>query len=354
MPEAQRRVRVPTITDPRGLDFASYKRLKQTDAMAGIEARATAAFEALGVLMTNTCINYQTIMPAVFGEHMAYGDTGVVIYTNSVLGARSNFEGGPSALAAALTGRTPRYGFHLDRGRRGTHRFAIDFAPRELSEWGALGGLIGRTAGSYWSVPVVEGIAEAPGSDALKHFGAAMASYGSIALFHMVGVTPEARDAREPWDGEPPEPTRVGRADLDSFFAAYRGADDKVDVVVFSAPQLSLVEMAALADHLDGRRVNPATTLLAVTSPEIKSASDRLGLSERIEAAGGLVLAGVCFYQSYAREMAEANGWRRLVTNSAKLVNIIGGYGYEPTLASMEACVEAAVSGRVGRQRSVA
>jgi hypothetical protein len=349
-----RRVRVPTITDPRGVEFRHFKRLGQQQWMVDLEARAIAAFEALGVLMTNTCINYQTIMPAVFGEHMAYGDTGVVIYTNSVLGARSNFEGGPSALAAALTGRTPRYGFHLDRGRRGTHRFAIDFAPRELSEWGALGGLIGRTAGSYWSVPVVEGIAEAPGSDALKHFGAAMASYGSIALFHMVGVTPEARDAREPWDGEPPEPTRVGRADLDSFFAAYRGADDKVDVVVFSAPQLSLVEMAALADHLDGRRVNPATTLLAVTSPEIKSASDRLGLSERIEAAGGLVLAGVCFYQSYAREMAEANGWRRLVTNSAKLVNIIGGYGYEPTLASMEACVEAAVSGRVGRQRSVA
>jgi predicted aconitase len=349
-----RRVRVPTITDPRGVDFRVYKKLGQQPWMAELETRAIAAFEALGVLMTNTCINYQTIMPPVMGEHMAYGDTGVVIYSNSVLGARSNFEGGPSALAAALTGKTPRYGYHLDRNRRGTHRYVVDFAPQDWSDWGALGGLIGRMAGSYWAVPVIEGVMAAPGSDALKHFGAAMASFGSIALFHMVGVTPEARDAAAPWDGKPPEPQRISGADLDGFFAGYSGGSDKIDVVVFSAPQLSLVEMASLADRLDGRHVNKATTLLAVTSPEIKSASDRMGLTARIEASGALVLSGVCFYQSYARELAEANGWRRLVTNSAKLVNIIGGYGYDPTLASMDACVEAAVSGRLKAQRNVA
>ena len=87
-------MRIPTITDPRGTDFAAAARLKQQDWMLALERRAIAAFEALGVLMTDTCINYQTIMPAVRGEHMAYGDTGVVIYSNSVLGARSNFEGG--------------------------------------------------------------------------------------------------------------------------------------------------------------------------------------------------------------------------------------------------------------------
>ena len=88
--------------------------------MLELERRAIAAFEALGVLMTDTCINYQTIMPPVRGEHCAYGDTGVVIYSNSVCGARSNFEGGPSALSAGLTGRTPRYGYHLDEHRQAT------------------------------------------------------------------------------------------------------------------------------------------------------------------------------------------------------------------------------------------
>src|SRR5262245_52529081 len=137
-PAAQRRVRIPTITDPRGLDFAAYKRLKQTDTMAAIEARAIAAFEALGVLMTNTCINYQTILPHVRGEHLALGDTGVVIYSNSVMGARSNFEGGPSALAAGLTGRTPRYGYHLDRHRAGTMHFEVRHQPEDFADWGAL------------------------------------------------------------------------------------------------------------------------------------------------------------------------------------------------------------------------
>jgi predicted aconitase len=117
--------------------------------------------------------------------------------------------------------------------------------------------------------------------------------------------------------------------------------------VVFGAPQLSLIEMESLAALLDGRRVHAATTLIVTTSPEIKFAADRMGLTRRIEGAGGVVAAGICFYQSYAREMAEANGWQRLVTNSAKLVNIIAGYGYKPTLATTEACVESAVAGRV-------
>jgi predicted aconitase len=113
--------------------------------------------------------------------------------------------------------------------------------------------------------------------------------------------------------------------------------------VVFSAPQLSLVEMRQVADLLDGRRVT--VPLFAVTSPQVKPDADRMGLTARIEAAGGAVLAGMCFYQSYAREMAEANGWKRLATNSAKLTNIIGGYGYVPALMSMEACIDAACAG---------
>src|SRR6266511_3264385 len=143
LPSDARRVRIPTITEPRGTDFAAAHRLKQQPWMLDLERRAIVAFEALGVLMTNTCINYQTIMPPIRGEHVAYGDTGVVIYSNSV--------------------------------------------------WGALGGIVGRLAGDYWQVPVLVGIERVPGSDEMKHFGAALASYGSVALFHIAGVTPEAR-----------------------------------------------------------------------------------------------------------------------------------------------------------------
>jgi len=110
-------VAVPTITDPRGVDLNYYSPLGQTEEMADLDRRTIAACTRMGILMTNTCINYQTIMPPVLGDHVAFGDTGVVNYSNSACGARSNFEGGPSALAAGLTGLTPRYGLHLDENR---------------------------------------------------------------------------------------------------------------------------------------------------------------------------------------------------------------------------------------------
>ncbi|MBV8840825.1 MAG: aconitase X catalytic domain-containing protein [Alphaproteobacteria bacterium] len=339
----QRGVRVPTITDPRGTDFARAADLGQTATMLDLERRAIAAFVGLGVTMTDTCINYQTIQAPTRNEHVAFGDTGVVIYCNSICGARSNFEGGPSALAAGLTGRTPRYGFHLAANRRASLRVQVDATPQSLNDWGALGAVIGRIAANYWAVPAIEGIEGAPRSDQLKHFGAAMASFGSSALFHMVGVTPEAERLSDVAPAGIPA-HRVSRADVAALQSAYR-TDDTVDVVVFSAPQLSLYELRDLAALCDGRQFS--VPLLAVTSPQVKPDSDRMGYTARIEGAGGLVLSGMCFYQSYAREIAEAKGWKRLATNSAKLVNILGGYGYRPMIAPMEACVDAAVTGRL-------
>jgi len=345
LPETERQVRIPTITDPRGTDFAAAARLKHEAWMLDLERRAIAAFQAMGVLMTDTCINYQTIMPALRGEHMAYGDTGVVIYSNSVLGARSNFEGGPSALAAGLTGRTPRYGYHLDAHRQATLLIDVAQTPAELTDWGALGGIVGRLAGDYWQVPVLRGISRIPSSDEMKHFGTALASYGSVALFHMIGITPEAQRLT---DVAPPDMSvraTITSGDIEAFQHAYRASVDSVDVVVFSAPQLSLLEMRTLAGLLDGRRAR--VPLLVVTSPQVKPDADRMGLTERMERAGATVLSGMCFYQSYAREMAEANNWRTLATNSAKLTNILGGYGYRPALLSMAACVDAACAGRI-------
>jgi predicted aconitase len=337
------RVRIPTITDPRGTDFTKAQQLGQADWMVALERRAVDAFVALGVDMTDTCINYQTVLAATRGEHVAFGDTGVVIYTNSINGARSNYEGGPSALSAGITGRTPRYGFHLDAHRRATLRIRVDWTPGSLNDWGALGGVIGRLAGQYWAVPVIEGIEGAPGSDALKHFGAAMASFGSVALFHLVGLTPEASRLSDV-GGEGLAVHRVGRADVQALQQSF-AVDTRIDVVVFSAPQLSLMELRSLAQLCDGRRFT--LPLLAVTSPQVKPDCDRFGYTERIERAGGTVMSGMCFYQSYAREIAEANGWKRLATNSAKMVNILGGYGYQPMLASMEACVQAAETGEL-------
>ena len=255
-PKDQRRVRVPMITDPRGIDFNHYRRLKQTDAMAGLEQRAIDTFEALGILMTDTCINYQTIMPPVRGEHLAYGDTGVVIYCNSVLGACSNFEGGPSALAAGLTGRVPRYGLHLDENRNATKRYVVKHHTKTLSDWGALGGIIGKRAGSYWEVPVIEGIDWAPNSDELKHKGAAMASFGSIPLFHLVGVTPEAPTVEAVCDPKALAAEEIVEADFQDFFGNYAGRGGKGRCRrVLGAPAVHRRDERSR--RLNGRQENP-------------------------------------------------------------------------------------------------
>ena len=346
-PEAERQVKVPTVTDPRGIDLCRFRLLKQKQEWADLEQRAIDAFQSFGILMTNTCINYQIVQAPVFGEHVAFGDTGSVIYANSVCGARSNFEGGPAALTAAFTGRVPRYGCHLDRHRQATHRFEIEYRPIDLADWGALGAVVGQRTGSYWDVPALSGIDTVPTSDQLKHFGAALASYGSVPLFHIEGVTPEATRIDEVITDKDLPVIPITGKDIEAFYRNLGRRKEKVDVVALAAPQLSLLEMQTIANMIDGKRVHAETDFVLATAPEIKSACDRMGITRILEDAGVMVLEGVCFYQMYAKETGQANGWTHLVSNSAKLVNIIQGYGYVPVLATTEQCIDAAVNGKL-------
>jgi predicted aconitase len=338
------KVEIPTITDPRGVDLTYYEPMGQTEDMANLERRIVAALQRIGVMLTDTCINYQTIMPPVRGEHVAYGDTGVVIYANSACGARSNFEGGPSALAAGLTGHTPRYGLHLDQNRQANRRFVVSEQPKGLTDWGILGAVAGKTAGSYWDVPVIEGLENIPTSDEMKHLGAAMASYGSTPLFHLAGITPEAPTLATV-GGDKLKAEHLTQDMMNTMRSRFGGKGDKLDVVVFAAPQLSLLEMQQIAKLCDGQKFR--VPVYACTAPQVYPDAQRMGFVDKIESAGGKVLVGTCFYNGFAREVGEANGWKRLLSNSAKIVNILGGYGYEPALASMEDCVASAVAGEI-------
>jgi len=314
LPETERRVHIPMITDPRGVDLSYYQPLGQTEEMADLERRFVAACLKLGILLTDTCINYQTIMPPV--------------------------------LAAGLTGRTPRYGLHLDQHRQATCRFVVRQQPEGLTDWGVLGAVIGRKAGSYWEVPVIEGIERVPNSDEIKHMGAAMASYGSTPLFHIVGITPECQTLSDV-SGDKLRSEEVTKSDIDELRRPFGAKGEKVDVVVFAAPQLSLVEMQQVANLCRGKTIHSGTDLLVCTPPSVYVDAERMGLVDMIETFGAKVLQGTCFYQQYAREIGEANGWKRLLSNSTKIVNILGSYGYQPALASMEDCIASAVAGEI-------
>ena len=280
--------------------------------------------------MTNTCINYQTIQAPTRNEHAAFGDTGVVIYSNSVCGARSNFEGGPSALSAGLD--RPHAALRLSSARDAPRHACASrstITPTTLNGWGALGGVIGRLAGNYWAVPVIEGIEGAPKSDQLKHFGAAMASFGSIALFHLVGLTPEARQAGRR------RRRRICRS-IASTQVRRRGAAEILSHRRYrstwscsrrrSSASTNLRDLAGLCD---GRQFS--VPLLAVTSPQVKPDCRPHGLYRADRGGRRHTCCQACASTNPMRaRFRKRSGWKRLATNSAKLVNILGGYGYRP------------------------
>ena len=343
------RCAVPTTTNARCIDFAHCERLGQDAAEALKEREIIACLRRMDAVTTDTCINYQTVYQPHLGEHVAWGDTGTVIYANSVFGARSNFESGPAALAAAITGRTPEYGFHLDVHRRGTFSVRLDAALEDLADWGAAGKLVGEAHQDYFAVPVFHGYRRAPSSDELKHLGAAMASYGSIAMFHFVGVTPEAPSLEAALRGKPAaESLAISDADIERVYRGYALGEGDARLVVFSGPQQSLLEMKRLADLFRGREVKAGASCFVTTNSVVLAQARELGYAQALEAAGVIILQGVCFYilQNLA-PMRRANGWTNMVSNSAKIVNIVGAHRFNTILRRTAECVEIACTGKL-------
>jgi predicted aconitase len=342
------RFAVPVTTNARCVDFDRAAAVGQDPALVAREGALVALLRRLGALTVDTCINYQTVYQPRFGEHLAWGDTGTVIWANSVAGARTNYEAGPAAVAAGITGLTPAYGYHLPEQRAGSLRFEVRCELADYADWGALGGIVGRRTLDYWTVPVLTGLGRAAGPDELKHLGAALASYGSCAMYHAVGLTPEARDESEAFRGRAPAATHVvDDAALRAFYRTYPEDREQIDLVVLTAPQLSVLELRRVAELLDGRRVHPQTALLVTTNFANREMAARLGHVRAIEDAGGRVLAGTCWYIMEPAKMAAKHGWTNVLTNSAKCANIIGGYRLHPILRPTPVCIEAAVTGRL-------
>jgi predicted aconitase len=344
------RCAVPTTTNARCVDFAHCERLGQDAGEVAKERELIQYLRRMDVVTTDTCINYQTVYQPHIGEHVAWGDTGTVIYANSVFGARSNFESGPAALAAGLTGRTPEYGFHLDEHRRGTFTVQLDARLDDLADWGAVGKIVGEAHQDYFAVPVFHGYhRRTPTADELKHLGAALASYGSMGMFHFVGVTPEAATVEAAMGGRRPrEEITVRDADLSAIYQGYRLGDGDARLVVFSGPQQSLLEMKRLADLFRGRKVKEGSSCFVTTNRAVLAQARALGYAATLEEAGATILEGVCFYiLQNLSPMRQANRWTNMVSNSAKIVNIIGAHRFNTILRRTADCVEIACSGKL-------
>lgn len=347
MAESGARFRVPAMTDTQCGDHASLMALRQDEAMVADQLAVAKQLALMGALDVRTNVPFQTLYPPHLREPLAWADTGSICFANSVCGARSNFEAGAASLAAALTGRVPQYGFHLDRHRIGTKLVEVDVVPQDAADWGALGAVIGLKAGNYWEVPVINRLPMTATSDQLKQLANALASFGSIAMFGVLGQTPEASSEVRAFGGQmPPEPLMVTRKDLAALYARFSKPGAPADVVVFDGPQQSLQEIQYLAALLEGRRVHPNTCLLIVTSLVSHDWAGRLGYLDIIEKAGGVVLSGLTFWLMGLEHLQSQFGWQTVVTNSAKVANIIG-YVFDPVLLPTADCIRSAVAGQV-------
>ena len=338
---------VGTTTNPRCMDFAHCERMGQDAGEAKKERELIAILRRMDVVTTDTCINYQTVYQPHLGEHVAWGDTGTVIYANSVFGARSNFEAGPAALAAGLTGRTPEYGFHLDEHREGSFTVELKAKLDDLADWGAVGKLVGESHQNYYAVPVFHGYRRTPTADELKHLGAALASYGSMGMFHFVGVTPEAPSIEAALGGRvSPENLSITDEQIEKALSSFSLGDGNARLVVFSGPQQSLFEMKQLADLFAGRKIKAGSTCIVTTNSAILAQSRDLGYAKKLEDAGVTILEGVCFYiLQNLSAMRVANRWTNMVSNSAKIVNIIGAHRFNTILRRTAECVDIACTG---------
>ena len=338
------RCTVPTTTNARCVDFAHCERLGQDRAEVAKERELIQCLRRMDVVTTDTCINYQTVYQPHLGEHVAWGDTGTVIYANSVFGARSNFESGPAALAAAITGRTPEYGFHLDQHRKGTFAVELTAKLEDLADWGAVGKLVGESHQDYFAVPVFHGYHRMPTADELKHLGAALASYGSMGMFHFVGVTPEAPEDASGFS----ENLVIDEEKIASVYRKYSLGSGDARLVVFSGPQQSLLEMKRLAALFHDKKIKTGSTCFVTTNNAVLAQSRALGYAKALEDAGVTILEGVCFYiLQNLSPMREANRWTNMVSNSAKIVNIIGAHRFNTILRRTADCVEIACSGKL-------
>ena len=346
------RVRVPAYLDPCSVDFgraaeliAEYGLTKQ---FVAEDRKLQELCRQVGFIPTYTCIAYQTISPPAFAQHLAWGDTGTAIMANAVFGARTNFEGGPSALASALLGHTPAYGMHLPASRKGNLKIKLDCTLEEGADWGAVAACAGAFRPGYDTVPVFYGAFEAPDFPMLKQLGVALASYGGHAMFHLVGVTPEARTVEEAF-GTPSPPTDdhvITQDDLNAVFDSDDLGGNEVDVVVFAAPQLAIDEIIAIRDKLAGRNIHANTKLIIALDPQVKLQANTSGISQEMMDQGVEFSTGTCFYPE-APLMLEATGWKTLVTNSAKLANTLKSSEFRCAFRRLGDCIEAAVTGRL-------
>ena len=296
--------------NPPGTDLDNWEELGFPRDFAIKQNEIVDAYADLGISKTCTCTPYLVGNVPRFRDHVSWSESSAVAYVNSVIGARTNREGGPAALAAAIVGKTPLYGFHLDENRKAN---LVVNVTTELNgaDFGALGYIIGKVVGG--GVPYFK-LQNVPNNNNLKTLGAALASSGSVALYHMENITPEYELAGEE-DVE--DIMFISDKEIAETRESLSTTDREIDLVCLGCPHASLEEIKEVASVVQGKTIK--NKLWICTSVSVKATADRMGYTQIIESAGGNVVCDTCMVVAPIEDM----GFEVIGVNSAKAANYV-------------------------------
>lgn len=306
------KVKVLTFLNPAGMDLENWEKLGFPKEFAKNQLAIMQSFKEMGIIITSTCTPYLAGNLPRFREHIAWSESSAVSFSNSVIGARTNREGGPSALAAAICGKTPNYGLHLWEKRQPQVKIDVSAKLKFSSDFGALGYYVGKQVKN--KIPYFIGIKDAD-TDQLKALGAAMAASGAVALYHVEGLTPEA-DLVEKKDLET---ISVVEKELKDTYEKLNSGKNP-DIVILGCPHASLKEISLVAKQIEGKHLKKP--LWICTSRMMKEAADRMGFTDIIEKAGGHIVGDTCMVVSPIEQM----GYKITGVNSGKAANYLPGF----------------------------
>ncbi|WP_319508551.1 aconitase X catalytic domain-containing protein [uncultured Methanolobus sp.] len=321
------KVKIPSILNPAGMDINKWEEMGIDPAFAKKQQEIIEAYAKLGIQTKCTCTPYYLEgFDVKLDDHIAWSESSAVSYANSVIGARTNREGGPSALSAALVGKTANYGYHLDEMREPVVTVEVD-CELSGSDYGALGYVVGKTVGSR--VPIFY-MKNEPSKNEMKSLGAALAASGAVALYHIEGVTPEA--VRNSF-AKPDERIPVERAQIDEVYETNKDILSS-EIITVGCPHCSPEELEEIAELVAGKKLQKE--MWVCTAREV--AERYPDLVERIEKSGAKIVCDTCMVVSPA-----TNKYSSITVNSGKAL------AYVPSMckvaakyASIEDCIKEA------------
>lgn len=343
------RVRVPTTLNVGSVDLIHPELFNGDAGTRSAGARLMKAHEELGCVPTFTCAPYQTLFRPRFGSQIAWAESNAIVFANSVLGARTNRYGDFIDLCCALTGRAPYYGLHKPENRRARVLVEIDGLPADWTEAGAacvaVGHVVGQRCGDR--ITAIVGLPANTGEDDLKALGAVAASSGAVAMFHAVGITPEAPTLEAAFGDEAPEEIiRLSADDLRRIVRDLSTVPDGTPLVAVSlgTPHFSINEFARLMPLLDGGL--PTIDVYINTNRHVLGTLEEKGWADRLREAGITLVIDTCTYvTAVMRDLSGA-----VMTNSGKWAYYApGNLGIDVAFGSLAECMTSARAGRVVR-----